>query len=135
MKPTHSLTRGLAAGTPSSSTRAGGMTSGAISSTKESTAKPTAAVAQMTHCSGVRGAAAAGEADTPDRTVAIGEERLHRNEHRLSPAAGRQLPVASGGLPPVSDARRRRAGVRRDVNEAVTGRQFLWLQRAHQVAI
>src|SRR5216684_5604966 len=99
MKPTHSLTRGLAAGTPSSSTRAGGTTSGAISNTKESTAKPTAAVAQMTHCSGVRRAAAAGEADEEDRTVAMGGERLHRNERRLSLAAGCQRPVPSSGLP------------------------------------
>src|ERR1700687_4005022 len=96
MKPTHSLTRGLVAGTPSSSTSAGGMTSGAISSTKESTAKPTAAVAQMTHCSGVRDAPTAGDA-AEDRTVAIGGERLHRKESGYPPQ-----PVASAQSPPAA---------------------------------
>src|ERR1700682_5346662 len=96
MKPSHSLTRGLVAGTPSSSTRAGGMTSGAISSTKESTAKPTAAVAQMIHCSGVRGAAAAGRA-AEDLTVAICGERLHRKEHGYRPH-----PVAIAQSPPAA---------------------------------
>src|SRR5260221_10629748 len=97
MKPTHSLTRGLVAGTPSSSTSAGGMTSGAISSTKESTKKPSAAVAQMTHCRGVRGAAGAGRADGEDRTVGIGGERLHRKERGYRPQ-----PVASAQSPPAA---------------------------------
>src|ERR1700722_432615 len=72
MKPTHSLTRGLVAGTPSSSTSAGGITSGAISSTTESTAKPTAAVTQMTHCRGVRRAGDVEASDAGGWTVATG---------------------------------------------------------------
>src|SRR5207245_1305516 len=53
MRPTQLFTAGLVAGTPSSSTSAGRMMRGSINRTYESNANPTAAVAQMAHCSGV----------------------------------------------------------------------------------
>src|ERR1700674_4169267 len=105
MKPTHSLTRGLVAGTPSSSTRAGGITSGAISSTTESTAKPTAAVTQMTHCRGVRRAGDGEESDAEGWTVATGS-RDYTEKRAAAIAFPRGPPIrpAPSGRPPTSSA-------------------------------
>ena len=56
--PTHSLTWRLLGATPSRSASAGRTMSGSISSSYESKAKPIAAMAQISHCTGVRGGAA-----------------------------------------------------------------------------